>query len=149
LAYRDVDLAPRGQLAELEGIGDRIAGQGPTLITEYEPYAARHFLRDAAPESVSELRRRRIPLRSGGTVRKGHSADTDQPDLEALLVSRTLVVRRSPTQSRPPSPYRLVARGPSYGVWQRPPVAARPVAHMPLGSPLDPTGVPRCARLTG
>jgi hypothetical protein len=37
LAYRDVTLAPHDQLAELGAIGERIAGQGPTLMTEYQP----------------------------------------------------------------------------------------------------------------
>ncbi len=71
LAYRDVNLAPRDQLAELETIGHRIAGQGPTLMTEYQPYGVRHFLRDADPEGASELRRRQVPLRGGGTLHKG------------------------------------------------------------------------------
>ena len=66
LAYRDVNLAPRDQLAELETIGHRIAGQGPTLMTEYQPYGVRHFLRDADPEAASELRRRQVPLRAAG-----------------------------------------------------------------------------------
>ncbi len=146
LAYREVNLAPRAQLAEMERIGERIGGRGPTLITEYQPYGARHFLRDAAPEAVSELRRRDVPLRDGGTVRKGHSADTDELALGPLLVYRTLVVRRSPAQSRPPSPYRLIHRGDYYEVWRRPADARRPVlAHLPLGDPVDPTAVPRCA----
>ena len=61
LAYRDVSLAPRDQLAELEEIGAEIAGSGPTLMTDYSPYGVRHFLRGADPEAVSELRRREIP----------------------------------------------------------------------------------------
>ena len=121
LAYRDVNLAPRDQLAELETIGHRIAGQGPTLMTEYEPYGVRHFLRDADPEGASELRRRRVPLLSGaGALHKGMTADTDAFQLDGLLVYRTLVLRRSPFQSRPPSPYRLIWRGDYYEVWQRP-----------------------------
>jgi hypothetical protein len=146
LAYREVNLAPRAQLAELDRIGDRIDGQGPTLITEYQPYGARHFLRDADPEAVSELRRRRLPLRGGGTVRKGHSADTDELALAGLLVYGTLVVRRSPAQSRPPSPYRPTYRGRYYEVWRRAvPDRHRVLAHMSLGDALDPTGVPRCS----
>ena len=111
LAYRDVNLAPRDQLAELETIGHRIAGQGPTLMTEYQPYGVRHFLRDADPEAASELRRRQVPLGDGRTLHKGETADTDRFQLGGLLVYRTLVLRRSPVQSRPPSPYRLTWRG--------------------------------------
>ncbi len=145
LAYRDVNLAPREQLAELETIGNQIDGQGPTLITEYQPYAARHFLRDAAPESASELRRRRVPLQGGGTLRKGTTADTDRLKLSGLLAYRTLVLRRSPVQSRPPSPYHLVWHGDNYEVWQRPEgLESSVIDHLGLGGELHPTGVPAC-----
>src|SRR5262249_12424062 len=56
LAYRDVWLAPQEKLAELEHVGKLIDGQGPALMTEYEPYGVRHFLRDADAEGASELR---------------------------------------------------------------------------------------------
>ena len=71
LAYRDVSLAPRDQLAELEELAGVIAGEGPALMTEYSPYGARHFLRDADAEAVSELRRRAIPRRDGDARPQG------------------------------------------------------------------------------
>jgi len=146
LAYRDVSLAPRAQLAELEAIGHRIAGEGPTLMTEYEPYGARHFLREADPEGASELRRRRVPLVSGELLEKGDFADTDRLRLGGLVTYRTLVLRRSPAQSRPPSPYRLTWGGDYYEVWQRPAGSRWDVlAHLGLGSRTEPGGVPRCA----
>ncbi len=146
LAYRDVNLAPRDQLAELESIGDRIAGQGPTLMTEYEPYGVRHFLRDAAPEGASELRRRVVQLVGGGSLRKGTTADTDRFQLNALMTYRTLVLRRSPFQSRPPSPFRLIWRGAYYEAWQRPPPGRRTVIdHLGMGQGVQPGAVPRCA----
>ena len=145
LAYRDVSLAPRGQLAELDEIGDLIAGQGPTLVTEYSPYGARHFLRAADPESISELRRRPIELRDGSEVPKGDSADTDRIDPAALSVYRTLVVRRSPTASRPPADYRLVWSGGYYDVWQRPATASAPAPDLALGGRSAPVAEPSCA----
>ncbi len=148
LAYRDVNLAPRDQLAELETIGRRIAGQGPTLMTEYQPYGVRHFLRNADPEGASELRRRTVPLRGGETLRKGATADTDRLQLAGLVAYRTLVLRRSPVQSRPPSPYRLTWRGRYYEVWQRPEgLESSVIRHVGLGTTLDPTGVPACGRV--
>ena len=147
LAYQDVNLAPHGQLTELQTIGDRIAGQGPTLMTEYEPYGARHFLRNAAPEGASELRRHVVPLLSGEGLPKGASADTDRFQLPAILFYRTLVLRRSPAQSRPPSPYRLTWRGRYYEVWQRRRHATYPDVHRGLGSETDPGAVPRCAEV--
>jgi hypothetical protein len=149
LAYGGVSLAPRGQLEELERIGEQIAGEAPTLITEYQPYGARHFLRDAAPEAVSELRRRRIPLAGGGVVEKGLSADTDELDWDGLSVYRTLVVRRSPTQSRPPSSYRLAWQGEWYEVWAREDgAAASIVERLGLGSEFSPIARPaRCRQV--
>jgi hypothetical protein len=148
LAYRDVNLAPRDQLAELERVGDLIAGEGPTLMTEYQPYGVRHFLRDADPEGASELRRRPVALKGGGTLAKGTTADSDRFRLDALTVYRTLVLRRSPAQSRPPSPFRLVWRGQYYEVWQRGPGGVDPgLVHLGLGSEFDPGGSPRCARV--
>jgi hypothetical protein len=146
LAYREVTLAPHSQLAELEAIGKRISGQGPTLMTEYQPYGVRHFLRDADPEGASELRRRRIPLRDGTIVRTGRYADTDELEPGAVLAYRTLVLRRSPVQSRPPGPYRLVLRGQHYDVWQRRAPATKAVLeHLGLGTGVDPLAPPRCA----
>jgi hypothetical protein len=145
LAYREVTLAPRSQLAELERIEDRIAGEGPTLMTEYQPYGVRHFLRDADPEGASELRRRRIPLRGGTILRAGRYADLDELDPSAVLAYRTLVLRRSPAASRPPSPYRPVFRGDYYDVWQRhEPGTGAVRAHLGLGTGVEPTAVPSC-----
>ncbi|MFI5025177.1 MAG: hypothetical protein ACHQCI_00285 [Solirubrobacterales bacterium] len=143
LAYRDVNLAPRERLAELERIGEQIEGEGPTLMTEYNPYGARHFLREGGAEGVSELRRRGIPLADGDPVRKGHSADTDELDPDDLLVYRSLVLRRSPVRSRPPSPYGLAWRGRWYELWQRP-EQIPDIERLALGTTFGPAGVPDC-----
>ena len=144
LAYRDVNLAPRAQLVELETIGERFAGQGPALMTEYQPYGVRHFLRRLDAEGSSELRRRPVLLRSGRPAAKAEYVDLDQIRLSDLLVYRTLVLRRSPTQSRPPAPYRRVAAGRWYDVWQRPDDAGV-LEHLALGGPLAPAATPSCA----
>jgi hypothetical protein len=146
LAYHDVSLAPRTQFAELAQIGTRIAGQGPTLMTEYQPYGARHFLREAAPEAASELRMREDPLIAGGLLEKGLSVDIDQLQLQAVLVYRTLVLQRSPLASRPPAPYRLTFADRFWEVWQRPAKLRQPVLwQLPLGDATHPGAVPSCA----
>ena len=145
LAYHDVRLAPRERLVELERIAARIAGEGPTMMPVYEPFAARHFLRAADAESASELRRRVVALRSGGSLPKLAAADIDEFDLDAVLTYRTLVVPRSPAASRPPSAYRLRSRGRYYEVWQRPATAQRAIIeHLPLGDDLQAAARPRC-----
>jgi hypothetical protein len=140
LGYHDASLAPYDQLRELESIGEEFAGEGPTLMTEYQAYGVRHFLRKTDAEGASELRSRPIPLREGGELEKGDWGDTDQISLPALLTYRTLVLRRNPAQSRPPSVYSLVRRGEYYEVWQRRSGRA-PLEHLPLGSFADPGAV--------
>jgi hypothetical protein len=133
--YHDVWLAPRGQLHELETIGQEFAGDGPALMTNYEPYGARHFLRSLDPEGASELRRRFDYLVDGTMLDKGASADIDRIRLDQVLVYRTLVLRRGPAASRPPSDYKLVWSGRWYEVWQRPVHPKRTIVqHVPLGN---------------
>ncbi|MGL6278521.1 MAG: hypothetical protein ACRC50_03075, partial [Gaiella sp.] len=144
LAYGEVWLAPYGQLAELEAIGQRFAGAGPALMTEYQPIGVRHFLRRLDPEGSSELRRRPIPLLDGSLLEKGRWADLDEHRYDAITAYRTLVLRRSPVASRPPSGYALRWRGSWYEVWQRlggsPPV----FLHEGLGDPSNPAARIAC-----
>ena len=145
VGYHDVSLAPYDQLRELESIGEEFAGEGPALMTEYQPYGVRHFLRKLDAEGASELRYRPVPLVGGGELEKGEWADTDRISLPSLLTYRTLVLRRSPAQSRPPSAYSLVRSGDYYEVWQRPPAAPSATAgHLPLGDFEDPAEEPSC-----
>lgn len=146
LGYREAFLAPFDRLSELEQIGERIEGQGPTLMTEYEPYGARHFLREADPESAGELRRRVVPLNSGAPLETGETADIDQFALSGLLEYRTLVLRRSPLASRPPLPFQLVEEGEDYEVWQTDDSAA-PLSHLPLGEGQETAATPSCGEI--
>lgn len=150
LAYGGASLAPYGQLVELEQIGESFAGQGPALMTEYNPYGARHFLRELEGEGASELRVREVPLVAGGVVEKGQAVDTDELALPGLFEYRTLVLRRSPVRSRPPLPYRRVWSGRYYEVWQRPADFAGPLPeHLALGSEFEPSAVPGCGEVAG
>jgi hypothetical protein len=146
LGYHDVWLAPRGQLVELQDIGQRFAGDGPALMTEYQPYGVRHFLRDLDPEGASELRRRPVALANGATLGKGEFSDLDRFRTSDLLVYRTIVLRRSPVESRPPAPYRLVWRGSFYDVWQRDEAPEPQVLeHLALGDNLHVAAPAPCA----
>jgi hypothetical protein len=142
LAYHDVLLAPRARLAELQHIGDLVAGKGPTFIDEYEIYADRHFLRNGAPVEPAEYRPVLLPLRDGVLLTKSAQADLDSFTVSTLEPYRSIVVRRSPVESRPPSIYRLVWQGSYYQLWQRP---AQPptsiLEHIPYG---DSNMLPYC-----
>jgi hypothetical protein len=133
LAYEEVWLAPSDRLEELEQVGELIEGEGPALMTEYEPFGVRHFLRDADPEGASELRRRIVPLSDGTSLGKGETADIDRFDVGGLLEYRTLVLRRSPLASRPPLPFELAWEGEHYEVWQAPPGSRPPLRFLGVG----------------
>jgi hypothetical protein len=150
LTYGAVWLAPHAQLAELETIGNRFAGDGPTLMTEQQPYGVRHFLRRLDAEGASERRARIVALRAGGSLQPLTYADLDLFTLGAVTVYRTIVLRTSPIESRPPSIYRLVWRGRWYEVWQRPVnVPATIVDHLSLGSADQAVAVPACSTVLG
>jgi len=119
-------------------------------MTTYEPYGARHFLRRLDPEGASELRRRFDYLTDGTMLDKGESADIDRIRLDQVLVYRTLVLRRGPATSRPPSPYRLVWSGRYYEVWQRRERPTRTVErHLPLGDASQAAGAAPCSQVEG
>jgi hypothetical protein len=142
LAYHDVLLAPRERLAELQHMGELVAGKGPTLINEYEIYADRHFLRAGAPVEPAEYRPATLPLRNGAILTKSAFANLDAFPLSTLEPYRSLVVSRSPTESRPPSTYQLAWEGRNYQLWQRPVQPATTIlAHIPLG---DSETLPYC-----
>ena len=114
-------------------------------MTEYQPYGVRHFLRKLDAEGASELRARQVPLADGSVVPPGDYADIDRFRYPDLLTYRTLVLRRSPVESRPGAPYSLVLRGKWYDVWQRPPTGSETVLlHIPLGNDQAPSAVPDC-----
>lgn len=134
LAYHDVLLAPRARLAELAHIGGLVAGRGPTLIGEYEVYADRHFLRAGAPTEPAEYRSVTLALLDGAILTKSAWADLDSFAPATLAPYRSLVVSRSPAESRPPTPFERIWRGRYYELWQQPAHPARRLLeHVPFG----------------
>jgi hypothetical protein len=142
LGYHDATLAPRARLAELQHIGKLVAGKGPTLLNEYEVYADRHFLRQGAPTEPAEYRNATLPLSNGTYLTKSAWADLDSFPLSTLEPYRSLVTRRSPAESRPPSIYRLIWQGRYYQLWQRPLKPSRVILqHVALG---ESSSLPYC-----
>jgi hypothetical protein len=120
LTYHDVTLAPYARLHDLQRIGERFAGQGPTMTPDFDEYAE-YFLRDNDQTSV--VNGPTLGLRPGvnrDTERGGiYAYDLDEFALSWVERFRTIVSRRNPLISRPPSNYRLVSLSPYYAVWQR------------------------------
>jgi hypothetical protein len=83
-------------------------------------------------------------LQDGSLVPKGGFADIDRFDLPGLLEYKTLVLRRSPSGSRPPSMFRHVSTGRFYDVWQRDTAASPVVRHTSFGTPVQAGGRAPC-----
>jgi hypothetical protein len=137
--------APRAQFSELASLGDRLSGQGPTAVLDFDSYATRHFLTGADPEGVTGARLRRITDLAGRPFPPGTVAEVDDIPARDLWAYRTLVRRRSPVASRPPAAFRRIWAGTYYEAWQRAPDAEPPLARLPLGGATDPAAVARCA----
>src|SRR5262249_13939172 len=141
-----VQLAPASRLMELEQIGSKFSGQGPALLTEYESYGARHFLRGLAAQTTSGLRVDQIYLRTTGEGAVAYTSPVvDEIRLDQLTPDfLTLTMRRTGVASRPPSAYRLRWSGRYYDVWQLKPNPPKIITHLALGSRLQPAAVPNC-----
>jgi hypothetical protein len=141
LQYRDVTLAPRARLAELQTIGTMVGGHGPTFLNEYEIYGDRHFLRAGAPVEPEEYRdgaTESLPTLGNAILTKPAWANIDSFGLNTLAPFRSLVTRVGPTESLPPSIYKLVWHGRYYQLWQQPARATlQVISHTPLGDSLS------------
>ncbi|MHB8491860.1 MAG: hypothetical protein ACYDA6_06575 [Solirubrobacteraceae bacterium] len=164
LAYGDATLAPHAQLAELERIGELVKGKGPTFINEYEVYADRHFLREGEPTEPAEYRPATLPLRGGAILTKSAWSQLNAFAPSTLYPYRSIVTRRAPAETRPPSIYNLVWQGAYYQLWQRPEVPTAHILEMVTYSesnshrycgnaensgpqalcPIDPVSIPSC-----
>jgi hypothetical protein len=169
LQYHNVTLAPRARLAELQSIAPLAAREPPTFINEYEIYADRHFLRAAVPIEPAERRPQNLPTLGNADLSDAAWADIDAFGLQTLAPFRSLVIRVSPTLSRPPSIYGRapVWSGRYYQLWQQPRhPTERVLEHVPLGDvvtdaycgnatnaasqgdcPIQPAAVPACAEV--
>jgi hypothetical protein len=139
VAYHYVPLAPRDRLHELHQMGERLEGDGPLLYTEFEEFA-KHYLRAASPTGWSEPWR---PTSEGGQF--ALSYDVDELPLDYVVDYPTLVLRRSPTVSRPPSTYDRTFAGAYYEVWRRPRRPRQAVQyHGPAGQGLESSAALPC-----
>jgi hypothetical protein len=118
LQYHDASPAPNARFSELQEIGDRIDGAGPTLYPEFEEFA-KHFLRDGDPEGTGEGWQRRLDLAPGAFNRFGFATDLDFFTPEYVSYYRTIVLRRGFQSSRPPAAYERTFRGRFYDIWTR------------------------------
>ncbi len=144
LAYHATGLAPTQRYTELNAIGERFAGQGPTLLTDFDEYGL-YLLRELRVDSPGYAYRGAMTLANGTVPLYGHSYDVDQISQSTLQQYPLLVMRRSPAWSRPPSNYSELWSGTSWEVWRR--VGPAPKIHLGLGEDSQPVAIPQCGQV--
>jgi hypothetical protein len=140
LQYHSFDLAPTARYRELALVGSRFAGEGPTLLTDFDEYSL-YELRDldvGGPDFVYPPRA--LAAAAGGY---GDRVDLSRVAPSALLRYPLIVTRRDPAAERPPAAYRLRWQGAYYQVWGRRAGAPAARAHVALSG----SAAAQCARI--
>jgi hypothetical protein len=132
LTYHNITLAPYARLHNLEMIGERFANQGPTLTPDFEEYAE-YYLRDENETSMVNGPTLMLRPQVNRATEPGgiFAYDLNEFTLSWVESFRTIVMRRNPLASRPPSNYSLVYLSRYYEVWQREQPATTVYAHVP------------------
>jgi hypothetical protein len=118
-SYYSVKIAPTDRMKAIEDVGHRFHGRGMLLVNEFEEFF-KYFGRDSqlnvSTENLTpaQIKRRRTP-----TPFYGHYYDLDDQLLSYIERFPYLVLRHSPSASRPPINYRLVYSNRWYEVWKR------------------------------
>jgi hypothetical protein len=144
LTYHATGLAPTERYTELRMIGQRFAGQGPTLVTDFDEYAI-YFLRSSRVNALGYAHRGPMELAGGLAPVYGHSYDIDQIASQTVQPFNLIVMRQSPEWSRPPGNYALAWSGPSWQVWRR--VGTPPLLHVGLGETEQAVGTAPCRQI--
>jgi hypothetical protein len=142
LAYHATGLSPTGRYKELRYVGQRFADRGPTLTPDFDEYAM-YFLRKSEDDAPGYAYHAAVLQLDGASdPAYGASYDLDALDPQSVQHFRQIVMRRSPSWSRPPGNYALVWEGTYYEVWRQ--AGSAPKLHLPLGGGLQPVAIPRC-----
>jgi hypothetical protein len=129
-ALHDSRVAPRDRMLALRDAGQRLAGRGPVLFNEFEEFAKYFAGRGPINVSTESITPLQVELRAPMNV-FGQYFDLDQQKLDYVQRFPSILMRRSPSASRPPAGYRRVFQNRYYEGWSRGP---RPMAlaHLPL-----------------
>jgi hypothetical protein len=139
LQYHASNLAPTARYEELASINARFAGQGPTLVTDFDEYAL-YELRDMDIGGPDFAYPPPALAAAGGY---GKPVDLGRIAPSALLAYPLIVTRRDPSAVRPPAAYRLLWQGVYYQVWGRRPGAHAAIVHVGLSG----SSRAQCARV--
>lgn len=151
-AYHDVTLAPTERLRDLESIGYRFEGIGPTLYPAHEEYAEYFLRREQAtafvnPPSQGTGFPRYRPDAAAAAAQPAFAWDLDDLDPSYVQAFELIVLRRGPLWSRPPANFVAVARTEFHTVWRKVRPASTVLTHVALPGWDDEATKDACAEL--
>jgi len=142
LVYRATRVPDLDRMRALEDAA-RHAGTGLVLHNEWEEYA-KYFMREAHVNVAFESSSPRLMVLRRPAPTFGRFYDLDRERLSHVMSFPGIVIRRSPSASRPPAAFRLTHQNEFYEVWRRRP--GIPVReHLSLQGDDRATAVPSCA----
>jgi hypothetical protein len=121
IQYHSTNLAPTARYDELAQVGERFAGHGPAVVTDFDEYAL-YQLRDldiGGPDFAYPP-----PALASAAGGYGKPVRLSRLAPAALRSYPLIVTRRDPSLPSPPAPYRLAWQGVYYQVWRRAPATA-------------------------
>lgn len=130
LAYAHDRVAPTAQIEAMSAVAKHFAGQGLVFWNENEEYT-KYFARDTRIDGPYEPYTPYQVLLLNPTSFYGRYFDLDEQTLASIERFPIIVMRHSPSASRPPANYRLAYENTYYQAWKR---TAHPIvlAHLPL-----------------
>lgn len=153
-SYREVRIAPAKRIEAMKDVAAHAPGRGLYLLNEWEEYGK--VFMDAArinPAAESDAPRR-VRLRADQNLSQsaprtpvfGEWFDLDLQTLDYVDSFAGVIMRRSPSASRPPASFRKTYANDFYELWRRDP-SVRVREHLSLQSRDRATAVPDCAAL--
>ncbi len=145
LAYSHDRIAPTERIEAMRAVGQRFSGQGLVMWNEFEEYA-KYIARSARISAPFEaVTPQQVQLRAP-TYFYGHYFDPDEETLPFVESDPVLVLRRSPSTSRPPANFVLAYGNRFYEAWRRT-STPRVLQHLSLQQPHSPTATATCPAL--
>jgi hypothetical protein len=139
LAYHHDSVAPTSRMLAIQQVGDHFRGRGLILWSEFEEYAK--YFADHARINVpfETLTPRQAQLVQPNSIYAAYY-DLDQEQLPFVESFPIIVMRRSPSASRPPANYSLAYVNSYYEAWIRHPnpIVLRHLALQALYSAAEP-----------
>ena len=143
VTYREVRLAPPARMLAMQDVAEHAGRDRLWLVNEWEEFA-KYFMRRIRVNMPFEVESPKpARLRDAGAPIFGRYYDLDRLTLRYVVSFSGIVLRRSPSASRPPAAFEKVYENRYYELWRRR-SGIHVAEHLPLQRLHDATAEPDC-----